>query len=112
MSKLQTLLPHLKDELLEISIGDEYEEIISSDTVKKVNGVIYGVLKDIIDDFLIVDCYYLDKNGRLVSGNIVYINSWAIKVFTKVKANGCLNDVLLSSSHSRKVKYLLGLDDQ
>ena|SRR5690606_18325538 len=112
MSKLNGLLPKLKGELLEISIGDEYEEILSADSSKKVNGVIYGVLQDIVDEFIILDSFYLDKEGRISSGNIIYINSWAIKMFTKVKSNGCLNDILLSSNHTRKIKYLLGLNDK
>lgn len=111
MSKLDALLPKLKGKLLEISIGDEYEELQMSDHVKKVNGVIYGILRDIIDDFLVLDCYYLTAKGELADGNVVYINSWAIKVFTEVKPKGCLNDVLLSSSHTRRMKTMLGLDE-
>jgi hypothetical protein len=111
MSKIDSLLPVLRGKLLEISIGDEYEELQMSDHVKKINGVIYGVLKDIVDDFLILDCYYINQKGLLSDGNIVYVNSWAIKVFTEVKPTGCLNDILLSSSHTRKMKVLLGLDE-
>lgn len=111
MSQMNALLPILRDKLLEISVGDEYEEIILSDHVRKVNGVIYGILKDIVDEFLVVDCYYISKNGDLKHGNIIYINTWAIKAFTQVNSEGCLNDVFLSSDHTRKMKLLLGLND-
>lgn len=111
MSKLASLLPKLKDELLEISIGDDYEELSLSDSTKKVNGVIFGYLKDIVDDFMIIDSFYINEKNELQSGNIVYLNTWQIKAFTKVKSNGCLNDVLLSVTHTRRIKHLLGLDE-
>lgn len=111
MSKLSSLLGTLKGELLEISIGDNYEDIVLSDTVKKVNGVIFGTLKDVVDDFLIVDSFFINKDGEVQTGNIVYINTWHVKVFTKVKSNGSLNDVLLSASHTRRIKAILGLND-
>ncbi len=108
---MDSLLPTLKGKLLEISVGDEYEEIVMSDHVRKVNGVIYGILQDIVDEFIVISCYYISKDGKLQSGNVVYINTWAIKAFTQVNASGCLNDVFLSSDHTRKIKALLGLND-
>ena len=111
MSKMDALLPRLKGKLLEISVGDEYEEIVLSDHVRKVNGVIYGILQDIVEEFLVLDCYYITKEGQLQDGNIIYINTWAIKAFTEVNSQGCLNDVFLSSDHTRKMKALLGIDD-
>ena len=110
MSEIKSLLPVLKGSLLEISVGDEYEEIVMNDFIRKVNGVIYGTLEDIVDDFLVVNCYYYDKSGNFKNGNIVYINTWAVKAFTKVNSQGCLNDVFLSSANTRKIKQLLGLD--
>lgn len=111
MSKMDSVLPLLKNELLEVSVGDEYEELLTSDTVKKINGVIYGVLLNIIDDLMVLDCYYLNKNNQLVSGNIVYINTWAVKMFTKANSEGSLKDVMLSAAHTRKMKEILGLND-
>lgn len=111
MSKLSSLLETLKGELLEISIGDDYEDIVLSDTTRKVNGVIFGILTDIVDDFLIVDSFFINKNGEVQTGNVIYINTWHVKVFTKVKSNGCLNDVLLSTTHTRRIKTILGLND-
>ncbi len=111
MSKLSGLMSKLNGELLEISIGDDYEDILSSDSTKKVNSVIFGFLRDIVDDFIILDSFYIDKKGEFKSGNIIYINTWHIKAFTKVKSNGCLNDALMSVSDTRKIKHLLGLDD-
>lgn len=110
MSDLKRLLPKLKSKLLEIFIGDEYEEIVLSDHVIKVNGVIYGKLEDIVDDFLVINCFYINKEGELVDGNIVYINSWHVKAITEAK-KGSLNDVLLSASHSRKIRQLLGINE-
>lgn len=111
MSDITGLLPTLKGKLLEVSIGDEYEELVMADHVKKVNGVIYGVLQDITGDFFVLNCYHITKEGQLSDGNIVYLNSWNIKAFTEVNSHGCLNDVFLSSSHTHKMKVLLGIHD-
>jgi len=111
MSKLAGLLPKLKGELVEVSVGDDYEDIVLSDTTKKVNGVIFGVLEDIVDDFMILNSLYVNKDGEIKTGNIVYINIFQIKIFTKIKSQGSLNDVLLSSAHSRRIKQLLGLNE-
>jgi hypothetical protein len=109
MSELKGLLPELKGQLLEISLGGEYEELNTADSTRKVNGVVYGVLKNIVDDFLVLDSYHLTKDGKMSGGNIIYINTWAIQMFTVVNSSGSLNDVMLSSAHTRKIKYLLGL---
>lgn len=111
MSEMRSLLPKLKGKLLEISIGDEYEELIMSDHIKKVNGVIYGTLENIIEDFLVINCFFVTKTGVLSDGNIVYLNSWNVKAFTEVNSTGSLNDVFLSSTHTRKMKDLLGIND-
>lgn len=111
MSDLNSLLPKLKNKLLEVGVGDEYEELVLTDHNKKINGVIYGVLKDIVEDFMVLDCYAI-KDGKLHNGNIVYINTWNVKYFTEANASGSLNDVLLSSAHSRRMKVLLGLTDE
>lgn len=110
MSQLKKLLPILQGKLLEISVGDDYEELVLSDHVSKVNGVIYGELDDIVDDFLVVRCYFIDKQGRLVKDNVVYINSWHVKVMKEAR-NGSLNDVFLGASHSRKIRALAGIDE-
>jgi hypothetical protein len=111
MSKLDELFPKLKDELVEICVGDEYEELVMSDTTRKVNGSIFGKCKELIGDFLVLDCYYINKNNELSLGNIIYLNTWQIKAITKVKSNGSLKDIFMSSADSRKMKMLLGLDE-
>jgi hypothetical protein len=110
MANLVELLPDLQDQLIEICVGDEYEELLTADSTRKVNSVIYGILKDVIDNFFVVDSFYLTKEGKLSSGNILYINSWTVKLITKVKPAGSLNDVMLSAEHTRKIKYLLGIE--
>lgn len=111
MSDISKLLPRLQDELLEIYVGDEYEELVMSDNVRKVNGSVFGYCKDLLGDFLVLDCFYINKKGELVKGNITYINVWSIKAITKVKSNGSLSDVFMSSADTRKLKVLLGLDE-
>lgn len=111
MSSILELFPRLKDELVEVYIGDEYEEIVMSDNVRKVNGSLFGYCREVLGDFVILDCFFINKKGELSNGNIVYVNTWSIKAITKVKSNGSLNDVFMSSSDTRKLKSLLGIDD-
>lgn len=103
------LFKTLKGELLEISIADEYEELVFSDSVKKVNGVIFGYLKDVVEDILILDSFMINEDHKLVSGNTIYINTWYVKVFTKLNEKGTLGDIFLSSAHSRRIKEMLGI---
>jgi hypothetical protein len=111
MSSIADLLPNLKDELIELCIGDDYEELVMSDNVRKVNGSIFGYCRDIVGDFVVVDCFFVNKRNEVVPGNRVYINSWSIKAITKVKSNGSLNDVFMSSADARKLKAMLGIDE-
>jgi len=107
MSDATGILSKLQGKLLEVSVGDEYEEIVLSDHVQKINGVIYGTLVDIIGDFFVLNCYYMDNSKNLRQGNLVYLNSWNIKAFTELNNEGSLNDVFLSAPHTRRVKELL-----
>lgn len=112
MSKMSGLLPYLKDEFVEICIGDEYEEIVQFDNVKKVNSVIYGKLKDIIDDFAVLDCFSIDFKDQVTSGNIVYVNTWQIKAITKITQSSSLNDILASSGAISKIKNSLNVSNK
>lgn len=103
---LNSLFVGLKGKLLELSVDDDYEELVLSDHTKKVNGVIYGYLREVVEGFIVLECFYIDNNNTLSLGNRVYVNTDWIKVFTEVNNKGCLNDVLLSSSHSRKIKEM------
>lgn len=111
MSKLDGLLPRLKGEMLEICIGDEYEELVLFDNVRKVNTVIYGTFEEVVDDFVIINSFFTDVDGEFKQGNILYINTWHIKAFTKLKSNGSLGEAFMSSDHSNKVKRLIGFNE-
>ena len=52
MSKLSTLLPSLKNELLAISIGDEYEEWMNNDQIT-VDWLSIGLLKQFNGCYLV-----------------------------------------------------------
>ncbi len=112
MSSVADLLPYLQNKYVEISIGDEYEEIVMSDHTKKINVVIYGKVIGTVADFLILNCFYIDSDNNLQKDNTVYLNTWNIKAITEITPeNNGLNSVFLSASHNKKIRKLLGLID-
>jgi hypothetical protein len=108
MENIKVLLDHFKDKYVQIYIGDQYEEIQQFDFSQTINGTIYGKLLDISGEFLILDCFYYD-NRNLKSGNIIFVNSWHIKVISEIKKEGSISDVLLSVEDINVVKKLIGL---
>lgn len=109
MKDLEKLLPRLRNKFLEITLGDEYEEIVLSDFTRKINGIIYGKLEDVIGDFLVLNCFYVNREGELCSGNMIYLNCWQVKAMTEVKTNGSLNDAMVGTEHINKIRRLIGL---
>lgn len=103
---MDRLFPLIKGRLMEISIGDVYEEIVLSDHTKSINSTIYGTVQDLLGDFLILDCYFSNATGEVSSGNIVMLNTWNIKAMTEVNGSGSLNDVFMGTKDVRKIKRL------
>lgn len=101
------LLYKLKGKLLELYIGDQAETINYEDYSVPQNCIIYGKLIEVFDRFIVLDCYYINSAKQICSGNIVYINSFQIRVMTELNDNGSLNDVFLDAKSSEKVRKTL-----
>lgn len=105
------LINKFKGKLIEIYIGDQYESLNFEDFSQQQNATIFGRLVDVLDRFLILSCYYVDKRtNRLKSGNLVYVNTFQIKTMTEVGDDGSLEDIFLSSKDVSKVRKLLELE--
>lgn len=102
------LITKFKGKIIEIYIGDQYESLNFDDYSQQQNATIFGRLVDVLDRFLILDCFYINpQTGELATGNLVYINTFQIRAMCEVNDEGCLDDIFLSAKHATKVKKLL-----
>jgi hypothetical protein len=98
------LLQKFHGKVCEFYIGDQAETISLEETSIPQNCVIFGRLVDVLDRFIIIDCYYVDGSGKVKSGNLVYLNTFQIRVMSELDGNGSLNDVFLSCRSADKVR--------
>lgn len=99
------LLTKFKGKMLEIYIGDQCETLTFEEYSVPQNCIIYGRLVDVLDRFIIVDCYYVDKATKQVkSGNFCYINGFQIRAMTEMNDNGSLNDIFLDQRSADKIR--------
>lgn len=102
------LLNKYKGKILEIYIGDQIETLNFDDFSVPQNCSIFGRLVDVLDRFIIIDCFYIDKKTKsLKSGNHCYINAFQIRAFTEVNGSGSLADVFLHVNDAILVRKLL-----
>jgi len=102
------LLIKFKGKVLEIYIGDQSETINYDDYSVPKNCSIFGKLIDVLDRFVIFDCYYIDpKTKTLRSENYVYINLFQIRAMTEVNGKGSLGDIFLSVDDSKAIRKLI-----
>ena len=96
----------MKDKLVEVYIGDTYEDLKSQDSTTKVNAVICGIVKAAYGDCLLLDCAYVDQvNKKVIFGNIVCLNERSIRTLTEVDNSGSLKDTCISSKETLFIKY-------
>lgn len=94
--------------VLEIYIGDQYETLNFDDYSTPQNCIIYGRLLEVLDRFLVVNCFYIDKaSGTLRDDNKVFISSFQIRAMTALDARGSLGDIFLSTNDGKKIHAML-----
>jgi hypothetical protein len=102
------LLIKFKDKILEIYIGDQSETINYDDYSVPKNCSIFGKLIDVLDRFVIFDCFYMDSRTKtLKSDNRIYINLFQIRAMTEVNGKGSLGDIFLSVDDAKVVRKLI-----
>lgn len=111
-----TELPKISDiltkkytgKVLELYIGDQYETLNFDDYSTPKNCSIFGTLIDVLDRFVIFDCFYMDqKTKELRSGNKIFINFFQIRAFTEVNGKGSLGDIFLSVDDAKEIRKLI-----
>ena len=102
------LLIKYKGKVLELYIGDQCETLNFEDFSVPQNCSILGNLIDVLDRFIILDCYYVDaKTKQLKTGNNVYINAFQIRAMTEVNDKGSLGDIFLHVNDSKLIRKLI-----
>jgi hypothetical protein len=107
LQKFTDRLLALKGKIVEFYIGDQCETINYNDYSVPKNCSIYGIITDVLDRFVAVDCFYVNKKGDLCSGNEVLINAFQIRMMTELNGRGSLADVFLDVKSADKVRKLL-----
>ncbi len=98
----------LKNRIVEIYVGDTYEDIKYDDSTTKVVSVVVGKVIDAYAECIILDCAFTEAaTGRLKFGNIICLNERAIRFLTEIDEVGLLKDIFISTRDGKLVKDLL-----
>ena len=108
LRKFSDELAKYKGKIIEVYIGDQTETIELDSYSTPVNCSIYGRLVEVLDRFIVLNCYYFDhKNKVLKNNNTIYINSFQIRAWTVIDGAGSLQDIFLSATDAKKIRNLL-----
>ena len=95
----------LKDKLVEIYIGDSYEDIKFQDSSEKISAVICGRILACVGECMAIECAYVPAGtNTLRFGNIVLVNERAVRTISELDGKGSLQDTFLSSKESLQIK--------
>jgi hypothetical protein len=98
----------LKGKVVEIYVGDTFEDIKYDDSTTKIVAVVIGKVIDAYAECLILDCAFADQNtGKLKFGNIIVLNERAIRFLTELDDVGVLRDIFVSTRSGKNIKELL-----
>lgn len=97
----------LKDRLVEVYMGDKYEEVSTEQIATPYPAVFCGKVIAGYKNCLVINCSYV-KNKKSETGNIVFLNEISIKAINEIDGNGILKDMLLNSQESVSIMKLFG----
>lgn len=93
--------------IIEVYIGDTYEDIKYDDSTQKYVAILVGKVIDAYGECLVMNCAYIDQSTKTLKyGNIVCLNERSVRTITEVDETGILKDTFLSSRDSKIVKDL------
>jgi hypothetical protein len=96
------------NKVVEIYVGDTYEDIKFEDSTQKYAAVVIGKVITAYAECLVLDCVYTDQRTKEHKfGNLVCLNERAIRTITEVAENGILRETFLNSRDGRIVKKIL-----
>lgn len=94
--------------VIEVYIGDTYEDIKFDDSTQKYPAVLIGKVIDAYGECLVLNCAYVEQGTKTIKfGNMVCLNERSVRTITEVDDMGILKDTFLSSRDGRIVKAAL-----
>lgn len=95
----------LNDKMVEILIGESYEELTLDQMSSHYPAVIIGKVISACGNALVLDCLFI-KNRKHVFGKKLIVNDFAIKMISEVDDKCTLEDLLLRGRDTRAIKKL------
>lgn len=94
-----------KDTVVEIYLGDSYEEVSMEQISVSYPAVFCGKIVAAYKECLIISAAYVDKKQKqLKFGKLMFISERAIRALSPVDGKGILEDMFLRSRESLDVK--------
>lgn len=98
----------LKGRVVEIYVGDTFEDIKYEDSTTKVVAVVIGRVIETYAECIVLDCAYADQiTGKLKFGNVICLNERAIRFLTELDESGQIRDIFLSTRNGKLIKDLM-----
>ena len=97
----------LKDRLVEVYMGDKYEEVSTEQITTPYPSVFCGKVVGGYKNCLILNCSYV-KSKKIEVGNIIFLNEISIKAINEIDGHGILKDMLLDSQESISIMKAFG----
>ena len=97
------------NKVIEVYIGDTYEDIRYTDSTVKYVSILVGKVVDAYGECLVMNCAYVDQATKKVKyGNIVCLNERSVRTITEVDDTGILKDTFINSRDGNIVKKVFG----
>lgn len=97
-----------KDKIIEIYVGDSYENITLDQQSSQYPAVFCGKVIGAYKECLILNSVYFKDKNQITFGKLMFINERGIRTLCEVDEKGKLQDLFLSSNDSIKIKKALG----
>jgi hypothetical protein len=100
-----------KNKIIEIYLGDEYEEVTTDQIKISYPSVICGKLVGAYGKCLFVNSFYPDKvTKKIKSGNVICLHDVHIKMITEYNNEGTIQDSFVKSKDNIILKKLVEND--
>lgn len=90
--------------LLEIYVGDAYEDVSTEQVSTSYPAVFCGKVVAAYRECLIIDCAYVGPGHHLKMGNTMFINERAIRALSEVDGKGTVEDMMLRSKETLDIQ--------
>jgi len=93
---------NLKGKLIEIMIGESYEELQLDQLSSNYPAVVVGSVESAMGNVLVLNCVYIE-NRTLKFGKKIYLNDYSIQYLSELDGKCSLEDLLLRSKDTKQI---------